>query len=821
MENKMEKLVLFFLSTALIILNSLPAFSQTNQSLESFGTVSGTVIDAITNDHLVGVNIYFQNTTIGSASDTKGKFLITNIPSGLHTIVASMIGYKPEKKLIMIRENNVAEINIGLIVKQVEEANGKIDSLMKTYDFPQVNVIGERPSLLSTIPGSANVVQNKELKNAKPISGNEIFKNVTGINVVSEEGAGLRANIGIRGLDPDRSRNVLMMEDGVPIALAPYGEPEMYYTPAIDRMNSIEILKGSGSILYGPQTIGGVINYITYDPPLNSRLSLNIKGGSNGYVNAQTNYGTTIDNVGFQINYLYKQADKLGITRFDLNDLTAKIKFQAGKKSRIGIKLAFYDENSNSTYVGLTQSMYSNGEYFTIIAPNDELNIRRYSASLTHDYFFSDKSFLRTTVYGYTTTRNWLRQDFSRNPIPNGTGIVFGDTTISGGAIYMKNSTGNRNRQFDVAGIEPRIQVNYSIGGIENEMEGGIRFHFERAFEQRINGDKADAKSGELRNDEIRTGYATSVFAQNRIYLTENFILSSGLRLENFNYERDIFRINSVDTSITNNSYVFAVVPGVGINYNFSRTISIFAGVHKGFAPPRIKDAISSGGVALELDAESSWNYELGIRSNTASFLYFEVTGFMLDFSNKIIPVSESSGGTGTGLVNGGKTYHIGVESAVRFDLHRVLNSEYLISLSLNSTYVNSKYNADRFIAANGESINVQNKKLPYTPEWTFSALLDATAPFGLGLHFAATYVSTQFTDELNTIEASPSGETGEMPAFFVFDITGSYVLPSINSSVFISIKNLLDERYIASRRPQGIKVGVPRFITGGVELTL
>ena len=178
MENKMEKLVLFFLSTALIILNSLPAFSQTNQSLESLGTVSGIVIDAITNDHLVGVNIYIQNTTIGSASDTKGKFLITNIPSGLHTIVASMIGYKPEKKLIMIRENNVAEINIGLIVKQVEEANGKIDSLMKTYDFPQVNVIGERPSLLSTTPGSANIVQNKELKKAKPISGNEIFKNV-------------------------------------------------------------------------------------------------------------------------------------------------------------------------------------------------------------------------------------------------------------------------------------------------------------------------------------------------------------------------------------------------------------------------------------------------------------------------------------------------------------------------------------------------------------------------------------------------------------------------------------------------------------------
>jgi len=88
---------------------------------------------------------------------------------------------------------------------------------------------------------------------------------VTGLHAVDEEGIGLRLNLGVRGLNPDRSRNILMLEDGVPISLAPYGEPEMYYTPSIDRMARLEVLKGSGSILFGPQTIGGVINYITPD----------------------------------------------------------------------------------------------------------------------------------------------------------------------------------------------------------------------------------------------------------------------------------------------------------------------------------------------------------------------------------------------------------------------------------------------------------------------------------------------------------------------------------------------------------------------------
>jgi len=697
------------------------------------------------------------------------------------------------------------------------------DSLtsIKVYDFPQVDIIGSKPSLINRIPGSANIIAETSLKNFKPITGNEMFRKVTGLNVVDEEGAGLRVNIGIRGLDPDRSRNILMMEDGVPIALAPYGEPEMYYTPAIDRMKSVEVLKGSGSILYGPQTIGGVINYITYDPPIDPLFSLQLRGGDGGYLNGQATYGTTVDNVGFQIGFLHKQADKLGITRFDINDLTAKIKFQTSENSRLGIKLAYYDENSNSTYVGLTQSMYDDGEFYTIIAPNDELDVRRYSASLTHDYIFSETAFLRTTVYGYTTTRDWLRQDFSRTPSSNMTGVVFGDTTVPRGAIYMRNSTGNRIRQFEVAGVEPRISYNYNISTIKNELESGIRFHYEKAFEQRVDRQSADAKSGNLIEDEIRTGYAESFFVQNRIYLTPLFTIIPGFRLENFHYERDIFRINYSDTSITNNDDIFTPVPGLGFNYNFDNNYSIFAGVHRGYAPPRIKDAITNDGVALNLDAELSWNYEVGIRANLTSLFYLEITGFLMDFSNQVIPVSVSSGGSGTGLVNGGETKHIGVEGGIRFNFHQLIKTDYSIVLSAFSTYVNSTYDNDRFITVQDVSINLKGNKLPYAPEFTFTGGFELTSPLGFGVNLSATYVGKQFTDELNSVEPSPSGETGQMPSFLTTDITANYFISDINSNLYFSVKNILDERYISSRRPQGIKVGLPRFISAGIDLTL
>lgn len=65
------------------------------------------------------------------------------------------------------------------------------------------------------------------------------------MHLVDEEGAGLRMNLSIRGTDPDRSRSVLVLEDGIPVALAPYGEPELYYTPSMDRMSGVEVVKAA------------------------------------------------------------------------------------------------------------------------------------------------------------------------------------------------------------------------------------------------------------------------------------------------------------------------------------------------------------------------------------------------------------------------------------------------------------------------------------------------------------------------------------------------------------------------------------------------
>lgn len=173
---------------------------------------------------------------------------------------------------------------MALLVSVAGLAQVESDSTKKEQEMPQVLVVGYKDKLLSKVPGSVSVLRFKEIQQLAPISGNDVLRRVPGLNIVDEEGAGLRINIGVRGLDPDRSRNLLVLEDGVPVALNPYGEPELYFTPVIDKVRSIEVLKGSGQVQFGPQTIGGVVNLITADPPAQERTELRVKADRVGFL---------------------------------------------------------------------------------------------------------------------------------------------------------------------------------------------------------------------------------------------------------------------------------------------------------------------------------------------------------------------------------------------------------------------------------------------------------------------------------------------------------------------------------------------------------
>lgn len=394
----------------------------------------------------------------------------------------------------------------------------------------------------------------------------------------------------------------------------------------------------------------------------------------------------------------------------------------------------------------------------------------------------------------------------------------------------MLNANGHRNRQFQVIGIEPQLKVSNRFMDGNNTLIIGSRLLYEKADEQFLIGRKADARGGDLRDVEERSGTAFSSYIQNTLSLNDKWSLNAGIRLENFDYSRRIlrgrFRINNVnnvvaDTNLLSKSNTFSLIPGAGISYKASNQLTIFAGVHKGFAPPRTKDAITSDGIALDLAAEKSINYEFGARFGFADYVTAEFTGFIMNFDNQIIPVSQSSGNANaTGLANGGQTQHKGVEAAIQLELGSLLKSKHQYSIGINATYTESHYSADRFVNSGGTNKNINKNKLPYAPSFLLNANAGVEFTNGFGIRLFGNYVSTQFTDELNTVVPSPNGLTGLIDSRFVLDASLFYQV-SNKVNFTLSGKNILNERYIVSRRPTGIRVALDRFITAGVEIQL
>jgi Fe(3+) dicitrate transport protein len=661
--------------------------------------------------------------------------------------------------------------------------------------LPRIDVIGATAEALDRTPGSAAIISEEELKTSQPLSTQDALRRVTGVNVVETEGYGFFPRIGVRGLNPDMSKQVLLLEDGAPIALGPYTDPAAYYSPPIERMERIEVLKGSGSLRYGPSTVGGAINYITKNPPAEPGGAVTLTGGNRGYRSALAEYGGTWDNAMGSISYLRKEGDGIRENNdFRVDDLVLKGGFGIGSNQFVGAKLTYYDQDSQSTYMGLTQREF-NEDSSQNKAANDRIDVQRYSVDLNHEIQFNPNMTLRNLVYFNNAVRDWWREGFTFN--------------AATGNNDMTGRTSGRLREFDVKGIDSRLEINHDTFGIRNETDFGIRLHSEAMTNQRVDGPAGvpTARSGTIREDDLREAEALAFFLQNRFHFTDRFAVTPGVRVESYRQERSIYRWNNADLNTGAKTSNTEVVPGIGATYALHEGAILFGGVHRGFAPPRVQDAVGNDGEAVDLDAERSNNYEIGLRGSLPRLTY-EVAAFRYDFSNQLVQSSEAGGAGAAQLTNAGDTLNQGFEVGVGFVL------PWGFGLDANWTHVaTAKLDSTRIIGG----IDRQGNRLPYAPKnLANTALTYRQGPLRTALQYS--YVSEQFTDFANTEAGSANGRTGVIPSYGVWGLSGDYQLTSA-IALNASVKNLFNKDYIASRAPEGIFSGAPRLITAGVRM--
>lgn len=677
--------------------------------------------------------------------------------------------------------------------------------------LPAVTVLGDAEHSLRLIPGSGVRISGLLLERLQPRSIEEVLRTVPGLYVRPEEGFGLRPNIGVRGLPPTRSTKVLLLEDGVPFTLAPYGDPASYYHPPVERFSAVEVLKGAGQILYGPQTIGGVINYLTPIPRGRAGGQLRLSGGTRAYGNVHLTYqGTRREGQGgWVLDLMHKRGQLNRDHTFSrVTDLTAKLLQGLSSSGRLMLKLNAYDENSQVTYPGLTQAQFEENPYQNPFK-DDNFRFKRFGAHMAYEQLLGRRWFLLGNAYGYVIDRHWWRQ--GTLVWRNGQWVVEDNSADPGNypgvrIVLAPNRNDGRLRHYEVWGLESRLHHSQRTGSLEHEVDFGIRYHQEFQHRYQIRGRAPTARTGAIVEDNDRYTRAYSAFLQDRIRWSD-WTISLGTRLELIHYRR-VNNLAMEGLGVSGRTRILGLIPGAGIAYSPSTRWTLFAGLHRGFAPPRVEDAIGNDGLSTELDAEMSWNAELGLRYTDEERLQVELTAFRLSFANQIIPASLAGGVTSV-LTNAGQTLHEGLELSARASgafLSPLLRP---LSAHLSYTYLPiARYEGERYSILD-RSVRITGNRLPYAPEHLLEAGLWVELA-GLNLGLVCGHVSEQFADDLNTVEPTPNGRQGLLPAYTLWNLSAEYRTPIRGLVLKAAVKNLANTLYIADRT-RGILVGSPR----------
>lgn len=435
----------------------------------------------------------------------------------------------------------------------VSVAHAKDTSPEKT--LATVQVIGGEENL-PTLGGAGQILGKKELEDSHVFTVNEALRKVPGVHARDEEGFGLRPNIAMRGLNPTRSTKITLLEDGLPLAYAPYGDNASYYHPMVDRYERIEVLKGASSLMFGPQTVGGVINYITPAPRQSFGGYVQGVVGNRDYFNGKVNVGGG----GLTLDYGHKEGDGARDNmNHKLDDFNIKYGTMLGDRNAITLRANFYKEDSMLTYSGLTQAEYERlGARYNPFK-NDRFEAERTGLSATHDFLINDQATLTTSVYYSKFDRDWWRQASNSQDSQCG---GLNASRLAGIAVDPNacNSIQGRLRSYETWGIEPRLTIAHGMG----ELQAGVKAHFEEQDRKQINGTTPTARTGTLAEDNLRKTSAYSGFIANRFDFGQ-FSVTPIARYESIKAERTN-RLNGQTTETSVNAFT----PGVGNALNFS-----------------------------------------------------------------------------------------------------------------------------------------------------------------------------------------------------------------------------------------------------------
>ena len=660
----------------------------------------------------------------------------------------------------------------------------------------------------------------------------EVMATTPGI-IVSEEPSSPIINFGYRGLNSQRSEFMQVLKDGVSIKNEQFGFPETHYTPILDAVERIELIRAGAALQFGPQP-GGALNFVMKMPRSDAPFHFTTRNvfGSYEYYRNYTEADGTLGPLGYYFYYDHREQDgfREANSDYDLNGGSARLVWNVTNDSRFVLTLDAYDEEHGEPgglrrreAVNPPNSVFVEDDRTASTRFFDRFRLERYYATLEYQKFFSERTQLDIKAFGGYLTRWSKRQR----------GGAFG--TLPSGPDANTNAIQLRSDYTE--GLDARVRHDYNLFNDVSTIAGGIYFYHALQDRRDERGQTPDAEHGTLRNLNTGETWDGAVFAENRFHFGRLSIVP-GMRLEFLQQSVDE-EVNVSNPLHSQSDFSFVPLFGLGVGYVLMEgqqivapppiagekgavtknppapivtaggppRVELYGTVSQSYRPRTYGELVPTGASSVvngDLKEGDSLQFEYGVRGKPFPYLNFDVGGFYFTFDDQVGEIILPDGFTSTGNI--GDARYIGFEAASELDVLSLING------GVPSPYGNlTLYGNVTLLDAEFTSGPNRGNTPAYAPDYQVKTGAIYRYKDIIKLALLGTVVDDEFGDDGDSFE-------GFIPAYNVWDLTAEVKFWNGRAGAFVGIRNIFDEDYWGEVREEGIMPALPRNYYAGFE---
>lgn len=694
----------------------------------------------------------------------------------------------------------------GGVNAQTKEKEQTKDTSYVKY-LPDVTVVGrnsksdyqQMPEVVGTniYAGKKNalIVLDNVQGNIVTNTMRQVLAKVPGIHIWESDPSGIQIGIAARGLSPNRSWEFNVRQNGYDIAADPFGYPEAYYNPQLQAVQRIEIVRGQGSLQYGPQ-FGGMVNYILRNgSEINKPFEFETQQtfGSNGLFNSYNAIGGKTGKINYYAFFDHRNGNGWRQnSAYNINSGFGTVTYTVSAKFSLTAEVMRSHMLSQQAG-GLTDAQLQQDAQQSFRSRN-WFDVTWTTPALIANYQINEKTRWNTKLFATIGDRNSV-------------GFLQSITTkdsINPATLNYNNRVVNLD-QYRNYGLESRILTDYHLGKMNNTFSGGIRLYTGTTTRQAegkgTTGTGYDITvTGNYPRDIKFDSKNAAAFAENIFRFSDKLLIIPGIRyewIEGTSTGRNGYTTDGEEILLQNvkrsRSFLLA---GTGTEYHVSTATEIYANISQAYRPiqfANLQAPPTTDIVDPDLKDAKGYNFDLGYRGKLKNFLQFDVSFFYLKYNNRIGAITPT-GAAYRLITNVGASTSKGFEGYIEVSPLKAFtkNKHADVIIFGSYGYTDAKYSGDH------KDANTKGKKVENAPANIFRGGITAGYK-GFLLTAQISSVGETFSDANNTITPSANGQNGLIPSYTVTDLTATCrFTKSVNLKA--GINNLFDERYFTRR---------------------